>query len=60
MSLIRFVIFFIFIYLVIRLVLRMFSLLRGNISNQVKGRPRNSAQFKNRKNIEDADYEDLK
>ena len=60
MSLIRLIVFFIFLYLVVRLVVRMFALLGGSKSGQVKGQPRDHSTFKDRKDIEDADYEELK
>jgi len=47
-------------YLVVRLVVRMFALLGGSKSGQVKGQPRDHSTFKDRKDIEDADYEELK
>jgi hypothetical protein len=47
-------------YLVVRLVVRMFAMLGGSKSNQVRGQPREGSRFKNGKDIEDADYEELK
>jgi hypothetical protein len=60
MSLFRLIVFFIFMYLVVRLVVRMFAMLGGSKSNQVKGQPRQDSRFKNGKDIEDAEYEELK
>ncbi len=60
MSLIRLIVFIIFIYLVVRLVVRMFAMLGGSKSSQVRGQPRDNGRIKDRKDIEDADYEELK
>jgi hypothetical protein len=60
MNLIRLILFFIFMYLVVRLVIRMVTMLGGSKSDQVRGKPRNSSRFKDRTDIEDADYEELK
>jgi F0F1-type ATP synthase membrane subunit b/b' len=59
MNFLRLIIFFIFIFLVMRLVIRMLTALGRGKRDQVRGQPRNNTAIKNKKDIEDAEYEEL-